>query len=236
MAGFRPEIWNGEPIPYHEPIEVLRTRVRTSGNRAGAAIRALAGHPEPEAIAILVELTRSADPYLRRAGLEAIGYNPSGRNASDHVLSLLDDKNGFVVRTACEVAAVLGLAGAHDRILELIVASEEATRLSALRALECLWVPADFEKVFARYVNDRSAVVRKQAAWTLNKNVGPEHWEQVFELWSNDRLPRYRVWACSIAEKFGDRTILARLNALRSDPNGHVRRAVDRAVKVIGKS
>src|SRR5437588_551242 len=81
------------------------------------------------------------DPYLRRAALEAIGDHPSGRDASDVVLSMLHDRNGFVVRTACDVAAVLGLAGAHDRILELVGASEEATRLSALRALEGLWMP-----------------------------------------------------------------------------------------------
>jgi hypothetical protein len=196
----------------------------------------LVEHPDPGAYAVLVELARSLDPYLRRAGLEAIGYSPFGRDASDNVLSLLHDKYGFVVRTACEVAAVLGLEGAHDRILELIEASEEATRICALRALESLWVPVDFEKVFARYVNDRSTGVRRQAAWTLNKNVGPEHWEQVFELWSNDPLPRHRIWACSIAEKSGDRTVLAKLNALRSDPNGHVRRAVERAVKVMGNS
>jgi HEAT repeat protein len=189
MAGCPPETCNGEPIPYHEPIEVLRTRVRASGSKAGAAILALAGRPEPEAIAILVDLTRSPDPYLRRAGLEAIGYSPSGPNASDVVLNLLQDKYGFVVRTACEVAAVLGLARAHDRILELAETGEEATRLSALSALESLWVSTDFEKVFARYVKDRSACVRKRAAWTLYQNVSPEHWEQVFESWSNDPVP-----------------------------------------------
>ena len=188
MAGFRPVIWNGELIPYHEPIEVLRSRVCASGSEAGAAIRALADRPEPEAFAILVDLARSPDPYLRRAGLEAIGDHPSGRDASDVVLNLLHDRTGFVVRTACDVAGVLGLDGAHDRILELAGADEEATRLSALSALERLWLPSDFEKVFARYVHDRSDDVRKRAAWTLNRNVGSEHWKRVFELWASDRL------------------------------------------------
>ena len=188
MSGSKPENWNGEPIPYREPIEVLRSRVCASGSNVGAAIRALADRPEPEAFAILVDLARSPDPYLRRAGLEAIGDHPSGRDASDVVLNLLHDRTGFVVRTACDVAGVLGLTRAHDRILELAGADEEATRLSALSALERLWLPSDFEKVFARYVHDRSDDVRKRAAWTLNRNVGPEHWKRVFELWASDRL------------------------------------------------
>jgi HEAT repeat protein len=199
MYGFRTPAWNGEPIPYDEPIEVLRTRVRAVGSAAGAAIRALAEHPEPEALAFLVDLARSRDPYLRRAALEAMGDHASGRDASEVVLSLLHDKIGFVVCTACDVAAVLGLASAHDRIRELVGASDEATRLSALRAMEGLWVSSDFEKVFARYVGDRSDDVRKRAAWTLHKNVGRENWKRVFESWSSDRLARYRVWACSKA-------------------------------------
>jgi HEAT repeat protein len=235
MRGFRLEILNGEPIPYDEPIGVLRSRVRASGSKAGAAIYALARNPKPEAFAILVDLTRSPDPYLRRAALEGIGAHQSGRDAADIVLRMLNDSHGFVVRTACDVAAVLGLAGAHDRILELVSGNNEATQLSALRALESLWVPADFETVFARYSSDRSDDVRKQAAWTLNKNVGSQHWMRVFASWATDPLPRHRAWACSLAERFGDRAVLAKLNALRSDLDGHVRSAAERAARVVGE-
>jgi HEAT repeat protein len=220
---------HGEPIPYDAPIEFLRTRLRKSGKEAWAAFRALAEHPEPEAMSILVELTHSSDPHMRRAALEGIGYHRCGHDASARAESMLHDTDSFVVRTACAVAAILGLADAHDRILELVGASDESTRLSALMALESLWSPTDFETVFARYLNDRSDRVRKQAASILFKNVGPEHWKRLFALWSKDSLPRHRVWACSIAERFGDRTVLESLNALRSDKNGHVRRAAERA-------
>jgi hypothetical protein len=117
MAAFRPEKWNGEPIPYHEPTEVLRLRVRASGSEAGAAIRALATHAEPEAFAILVKLARCPDPYLRRAGLEAIGDHPFGHDGSEIVLSLLGDRSGFVVRTACDVAALLSLASPKTSVI-----------------------------------------------------------------------------------------------------------------------
>jgi HEAT repeat protein len=235
MAGSRPEKWNGEPIPYNEPIEVLRNWISTRGPKAGPAFRALAELHEPEAMAVLVDLTRSADPYLRTSAVHAIANSPSGRNAADVVLSMLHDHNGFVVRAACGAAADLGLAAGHDRILGLVSANEESTRLSALEALEVLWEPSDFEMVFARYLCDRSDRVRKRAAWTLNKNIGTDHWKRVFEAWSRDPVPRHRVWACSIAERFGERDLLPSLKALRSDADGHVRHAAEQAAKLIGE-
>jgi HEAT repeat protein len=235
MADFRPKIWNGEPIPYHETVEVLRSLIGTYG-KAGPAIRALAEHPDPDALATLIELAHSRDPYLRASALEAIGCHRTGRDVAKVLVSSLDYSNGFVVRAAARAAAALGLTAAHDRILELVGAEEEATRLSALAALQSLWQPSDFEAVFARYLSDPSDRVRKQAAWTLEKNVGSDHWERVFDAWSADRIPRHRAWACSIAEKFGTKAILAKLVGLCSDPDGHVRRAAERAVKAVGTS
>lgn len=236
MAAFRPETWNGEPIPYHESIAVLRSLIRTSGNKAWAAISALGERPEPEATAVLVDLTRSPDPHLRRSAVEAIGKHCSARNAVDVVLKMLDDRDSFVVQAASRAAAALRLAAAHDRIQGLIEAKDEDTRYTALEALERLWEPSDFDAVFARYRNDPSDKVRKRAACTLAENVGAEHWEPVFQAWSRDSIPRHRTWACSIAERFGNRGALPILSALVSDPDGHVRRAAERASKEIYKS
>ncbi len=236
MAGRRPETCNGEPVPYDEPVESLRALARTPGPKAWAAIRALGEHPGPEALAILIELTRSPDPHLRRSAVEAIGGHLSGRDAADRVLEMLQDREGFVVRSACDAAAVLGLPATHDRIKALIEAEEEGTRYAALEALESLWEPSDFEEVFAQYRHDACDRVRKRAAWTLAARVGPEHWERAFEAWSRDPLPRHRAWACSLIEKFGDRSSLMRLDALRSDSDGHVRGAARRAACALDES
>jgi hypothetical protein len=230
-----PQTWNGEPIPYRETVEVLRTLISTYA-KAGPAIRALAEHPDSDALEALIDLTHSRDPYLRASAVEAIGYHRTGRDAAEVVVSMLADSNCFVVRAAARAAAASGLAAAHDRIHELIEAQEEATRLIALEALQILWEPSDFEAVFARYLSDPSDRVRKQAAWTLEKNVSSDQWERVFSAWSGDRIPRHRAWACSIAERFGTKTIFAELVGLCSDPDGHVRRAAERAVKAIGAS
>ena len=225
----------GSQIPYDEPVKVLRTLINTRG-KAGPAIEALAEHPDPEALATLIDLTGSQDPYLRASAVNAIGRHRTGCDAAEVVLSALNDSNGFVIRAAARASAALRLAAAHDRIHALVGSKEEHTRLSALEALQNLWEASDFETVFARYLHDPSDSVRKQAAWTLETNVGAEQWERVFAAWSGDPIPRHRAWACSLAERFGTRATLGRLDGLRSDPDGHVRSAAERAVKVIGDS
>jgi HEAT repeat protein len=231
MADFRPTTWNGEPIPYHASVEILRTLTHKSGEKAAAVICALAASSDPAAMAILIDLTRSPDPYLRKSAVEGIGNNPSGRDAADVVISLLHDGNGFVVRVACRAAAVLCLSKAHERIQRLLEAKEEATRHSAIEALAILWKPSDFEQVFERYLWDRSDNVRKWAAWTLKDNVDLDHWERLFKAWSSDPLPRHRVCACTLVQKFATSADLAMLNPFFSDPDGHVRHAADHAAR-----
>ena len=150
------------------------------------------------------------------------------------VCQALDDCDSVVVRAAMEAAANLRLQTAHERVLSLVTASDESTRLAALRAAEVLWHSSDFEAVFDRYLHDPSAAVRKQAAWTLHNNVGAEHWERVFLQWSRDPLPRHRLWACQLAGSFGSRAVVPALEELRANPDGHVRRAAEQALEQIG--
>ena len=234
MTDFKPHIWNGIPIPHDAQLAELRATSKEPGPRAWAAIRALAEKPESEAMAILVDLTHSSDPHLRRAAVEGIGMHASGQMASDVVCHLLNDLDSFVVRAAVDAAAKLRLKPAHDCVLRLINASEESNRLAALRALESLWQSSDFEAAFDRYVHDSSHRVRKQAAWTLQKNVGADHWERLFSVWSKDSVPRHRMWACQLAGRFGNTAMLPALEALRADDNGHVRRAARQAADRVG--
>jgi HEAT repeat protein len=234
MTGFRPPIWNGAPVPYDAPITDLRAAVGQPGPKAWVAIRALAEKPDAAALAVLVELSRSSDAHLRRAAIEGIGIHRSGASHFDVVCQALHDREAIVVRAATEAAASHRLQPAHDRILALVAAPEESTRLAAFRSLEVLWHSSDFEAVFDRYLHDSSDRVRKQAAWTLHKNVDAEHWERVFSVWSKDALPRHRAWACELAGSFGNRTVAPLLEELRADRDGHVRSAAEQALAQVG--
>jgi HEAT repeat protein len=234
MTDFKPQTWNGVPIPYGASVADLRAMIDEPGPKAWAAIRALGEKPEADALSALVQLTRSSDPHLRRSAVEAIGIHPSGQTASKVVCELLHDRDNFIVRAAVKAAANLRLDSARERVLSLVKASEESTRIAALRALESLWQSSDFETVFDLYRHDRSDEVRKQAAWSLQKNVGADHWERLFSAWSKDSVPRHRVWACEFAGRFGSRAVLPALEALRADHDGHVRAAARQAAERIG--
>jgi hypothetical protein len=58
-----------------------------------------------------------------------------------------------------------------------------------------------------------------------------EHWERVFIAWSTDPIPRHRVGACALAQELASNAALAMLYALRSDPDGHVHHAAERAAE-----
>jgi HEAT repeat protein len=234
MTGFRPPNWNGVPIPYDAPIAELRATVEEGGPKAWAAIRALAEKPDTDALKTLIELSKSSDPHVRRAAVEGLGIHRSGQMACAEVFQALHDRDGVVVRAAIGAAASLRLQPAHEQVLGLVTASEEGTRLAALRAVGVLWHSSDFEAVLDRFMHDPSDTVRKQAAWTLQKNVGAEHWARVFSIWSRDDLPRHRMWACQLAGSFGSRAVLTALEELRTDPDGHVRCAAEQALEQIG--
>lgn len=232
----QPKTWNGVPIPYDASILVLRKMISSSGPQAWAAMKALAVKPDKDSLDVLIECTQSEDPYLRRSAVEAIGKHSSGKIAVDIICHLLDDRNSFVIRSACDAAAELRIEDAHGRIHDLITDDETFTRFTALRALATLWESSDFDPVFERYLNDSSIEVRKQAAWTLSTNIESTHWKQVFERWSQDSIPRHRTWACQIAEKYGDKSILSTMERLTVDPDGHVRKAAQSALEKLKPS
>jgi hypothetical protein len=234
MTALRPRTWHDVPIPYDAPIADLRAALKQPGPKAWVAILALAEKPDTDALTALIELSRSSDANLRRAAVEGIRMHRSGQMAFEAICQALHDRDSFVVRAAIEAAGSLRLRPAHERVLGWLTASEELTRLSALRALEVLWQSSDFEAVFDRYLHDPSHSVRKEAAWTIHKNVGVENWERVFSVWSRDELPRHRTWACQLAGSFGDRAVLSALQKLRADHNGHVRCAAEHAVEQLG--
>jgi HEAT repeat protein len=229
MEYSEPQTWNGIPIPREASIEELRNIIGTPGPQAWAAVRALVDKAEPDALTALVELTQSNDLHLRRAGVEAIGIHALGQSASDVVCRLLHDQQSFVVRSAIEAAARLNLRAAHEQVLNLTEASDDSTRLQALRGLASLWEGSDFEPVFDRYLHDPSDGVRRQAAWTLRQNADADCCLRLFAAWSIDPLGRHRAWACQLAEWFGSKALLPELDRLRRDADGHVRKAAIRA-------
>jgi HEAT repeat protein len=192
------------------------------------AFFALGARGDLESLDLLTESTRSDDPYVRRAALEAIGQHRLGSQEEAIVCRMLQDANEYVVRTACDVAAELRLGSAHALITALLKDPTIETRISALLALRSLWRPEDFALVESCFRCDTSAKVRYQAAWVLHAHADAQTAAQLCSLWRDDPLPRHRVWACDLVHRFrlADSGFLQKLIC---DKDGHVRLAARRA-------
>lgn len=198
-----------------------------------SAFAALARTGDVTGLQALTDFLQSRDCYVRRAALEAIGNHIQARTSAALIVPGLRDSSEFVVRTACEVAAKLGLYEAHDDLLKLLFSPLESTRQAALCALETLGQDKDFEAVLRVFASDPSKAVRKQAAWTLRSAATSWNWSRLFSLWYADEPPRHRQWACELAETFGDADVLPQLFLLSGDANGHVRKAAHLAAERI---
>lgn len=226
-----PRTWQGIAIPYGASLEALKAAIDGPVPERWAAFRALAATPGTDALHALVEYAISMDPHVRRAAIEGIGSHSEGRLAIPAVCNALDDSDQFVVRTACIAAAALVARDAHDRIHRLLLDPSPDTRCTAVAALEHLWRESDYPAVLLVFRSDTSLDTRKQAAWTLRANVTSTTWRELFGLWCDAELARYRAWSCELAETFGTAAQVPTLEALARDKDGHVRAAAARALR-----
>jgi hypothetical protein len=229
MMARRPNV-NTTPVPCSATLPELHERIQHPGAEAWAACVALGHNPAPEALHALIELANHSDWRFRRAAVEALSAHPLASSATSIIVAALTDPSSYVVRTACDTAAILKLQEAHSSVLSLAASNDTRTREAAVRALSRLWRPSDFPAVFAIFKNDPVSPVRRATAWTLAVNVSDITWKALFETWVKGELPRYRVWACEIASRFGDSSAKSEVAALLRDPNGHVRKAAQRAL------
>jgi HEAT repeat protein len=229
----RPTLWNGIEVPYGASVEELAKRTDDAAPSRWAAFVALAHTPGDSALEVLKDRAGSADAHVRRIAVEAIGVHPDGHQLRAVILSLLSDRDGFVVRSACDAAARHGLTDAHDPIVRLLSAADGLTRGSALRAVRELWQEADFPEVLRVFTSDTSDEVRKEAGWTLYSLASSDNWRTLFALWRTSSVPRHRTWACELAAMYGGPEMLADLRSLSGDADGHVRNRADDAINAL---
>jgi HEAT repeat protein len=228
----RPTIINGVLVPYDASIEDLSMIVATNHQQLLPAIIALAHIPGQESLRLLGKYLKDKDPYLRRAALEGLPYHPQNRNLEKDIILCFNDQSEYVVRTACDTAAILSLSSAHEPIMRLLTSSSPSTREVSARALASLWLPTDMAPLIASFKEEKNERVRRQLAWTMREHVTGDNWRTVFSLFVADRVARHRKWACEIANEFNPSLVRNDLERLASDPDGHVRKAAKLGLKV----
>lgn len=197
------------------------------------AIRSLVSRDDDEALAELRTLSAASDVFVRRTAIEVIGQHRRGWELRAMIVAALSDRSEYVRRTACDIVEQWKLTEAHDLVLPLLNEPEASTRESALRALAAVWISTDFQAVFDLYKRDPEIKVRREAAWALRQGSNAGDWRPLFSAFHEDELPRHRLWACELAETFGDRDVLPALTSLIEDKDGHVRKSAALAQQAI---
>jgi hypothetical protein len=221
----KPELVNVARIPHELDVRALRQMICVPGPDSWAACAALGYKQEEEAFEVLKSLATSADWRFRRTVVEAMATHRLGKSNGELICSFLKDSSAYVVRTACDAAAKLALSAAHDDVVALIRSTDAATRQCAIRALCTLWRPSDFAAVMAVFKNDTSEEVRREAGRTLRQHAEADNWMHLFEAWRKSQLHTHRIWACELAAEFGDKGVVAEVEAMTNDSDGHVRKA-----------
>jgi HEAT repeat protein len=228
-----PQQINGTPILYDAPLEILLEHIKSHSAKTGPAFVALGAHSSEQSLAALVSTAKGKDADFRRAAVEAIACHSLGITQAKLICDLFQDSDEIVVRAACRAASNLKLSESHSQILAFLNSKNPKTREVALEALNNLWLDSDFEQVFKVHTTDRNSNVRKQAAWTLQKNIAQKNWSKLFEIWHKDETSRHRVWACELAAQFGSESTLPILEKLSNDRDGHVRKAAKKAIGIL---
>jgi HEAT repeat protein len=228
-----PKQINGTPIAYDAPFEILLEQIKSHSSKTAPAFVALSARASEESLAALVSAAKGKDADFRRAGVEAIARHALGITQAKLICDLFQDSDEIVVRAACRAAADLKLSESYNHILTLLNSKNPKTREVALEALDKLWLDSDFEQVFKIHTTDKISNVRKQAAWTLRRNVTRRNWKTLFEVWQKDEMSRHRVWACELAAQFGTVSNLSALKKFSDDEDGHVRKAAKKAISVL---
>ena len=224
------EVLNGVPVPAHATVAQLAEMLRGKDVEKWAAMAALARKECDESLGLLRSAAQDRDWHVRRSAIEALGGHARGATAASVVSDALRDPHPPVVRTACDAAARLRLDVAHDAVLGVLRDPDAASRGAALRALEVLGRSSDFGDLWRAHTSDPSDEVRKSAAWVLHRYATADSWRALFDRWIADPLPRHRAWACELAMSFGDERLAPTILPLRSDSDGHVRAAAERAL------
>lgn len=178
-----------------------------------------------EAEDALVSRLRSPDWGRRRAACEALGIRARACSTVDAVAARLDDDSPYVLAAACRALSRLGAVGLRDRFALVLAHPDEGCRVAAVEALDTCGGAETFDVLFPLLRVDTSEMVRRRAAFALQRHSTSTTWSALFTRWQSDALPRHRVWACDLAARFGDTTCVSTLLLLENDRDGHVRRA-----------
>ena len=226
-----PDTINGVDVPYSSTEEELIENIRNDNQAKWSSFIALGNKNSEKSIEFLLSCLSSEDWRIRRAALEAAKYHEHLSEHVDAVVKALKDTSAYVIREACLTIGDVALSDLHEEVFLLLSSKDDNTRANSMYAIDKIWQDTDYNKVLEIFFSDTDIDNRRRAAQILFNHANINTWQQLFDLWKNDSLGRHRMWACKLATVFGLSSVIADIEKLKNDPDGHVRKAAQESLK-----
>jgi len=211
-------------------LEDLKKKTEQPGPQAWEAFKQFSTLGTEESLSMLFEKVSNHDWTIRQAALNAIAEHKLGYKAEPILRKLMKDGSEYVVRAALAAAGKLRLTSLNEDVAAHLKDRNCSNREAAVRAIGQMWTSVNFDLVYALFLKDGDEAVQKEAAWSLYLNVDKDNWRTLYKSWISAVMPRYRLWAIELVLRFGNESDMSTLSSLTSDPNGHVRKAVENAL------
>jgi HEAT repeat protein len=127
------------------------------------------GHANlPAGRIVLLDLTRAADPYVRRNAADSLAPVASQPQVKQRLLDLTLDPEWLVrVGAVCALGKIGNDPEVQHRLLELTCDSQEAIRMHATDALAALWPVPQIQKRLRERARDGDVKSRRQTIYAL---------------------------------------------------------------------
>jgi len=225
----RPNI-NGIQVPFNKNTNELVEMLDCELPLFQVACEALSAKNDKLSFLTLVSILEDNDPFKRRIGIECLGNHVMFEKALDCLLSCLDDKSPYVVRTAIEIIVKHRVVKSREKIIRLLKARDEATREMAVAALEYIANPSDFDLVLNLY-SDKNKKIRNLAPYIVFATASGINWNKAYNLMKHSDNEKARLISCKLLYKFGTEAEKNDVKLFLQDKDGHIRKLANKIIK-----
>jgi HEAT repeat protein len=222
-------IISGIEVPYHKSTHELIAMLDCKTPLFYVVCEALSYKNDELSFETLMSVLEDGDPFKRRIGVECLGNHNMFDRALNNVLTCLDDKSAFVVRTAIEVMVKHRVTESHEKIIQLLKSDDESTREKAVSALEYISEPSDFD-IILNLQNDRNKNIRNLVPYIVLAAANKINWKKAYNMMKHSDIDKARLAACKLLNTFGTEIEKSDAKIFMQDKNGHVRKYASKMI------
>jgi HEAT repeat protein len=225
----KPNNINGINVPYEKNTNELIAMLNCEMPLFCVACEALSSKTDELSFTTLLSILKSSDPFKRRVAVECLGNHVLLNRAFDDILTCLDDKSPYVVRTAIDTIIKHRIVKSHEKIIQLIKSRDEAIREKAVSALEYIGTESDCDLALSLF-NDKNENIRKLIPYIIFAIASKTNWNKAYAIMKHSDMAKARLVACKLLNKFGSETERNEAKLFLQDKDGHIRKYASKII------